>query len=53
MVTSRKDHRINNIPPDSLNPFPSNFINRELRVGMKRQLLLGHNKNRPVCNYSY
>jgi len=31
-----KDHRINNIPPDILKPFPSNFINRELtREGMK------------------
>jgi len=51
MVTGTEDHRINNIPPDCLNPFPSNFIDRELttREGMKtsqRQvwLLLGITK---------
>jgi len=47
MVTSTKDHRINNIPPDSLNPFPSNFINRELtREGMKTadMAAFGNNK---------
>ncbi|KAG1928531.1 cystinosin [Pimephales promelas] len=35
-MRSTEDHRINNIPPDCLNPFPSNFIDRELtREGMK------------------
>jgi len=35
-MRSTEDHRINNIPPDCLNPVPSNFIDRELtREGMK------------------
>jgi len=47
-MRSTEDHRINNIPPDRLNPFPSNFIDRELtREGMKTigiWLLLGITK---------